>query len=252
MRLKIAVLWTLFLACVPLMSSAEIPGEDEIILRLEFEEGEGQIIRDSGPRELDARITGAGILNIIRGIRGNVTWVDSGVRNNALEFDGETYFAESDDRYNRLTELTVSFWIWQPESGEQALHILGNNARYAPAHPGFNFLKKGSEHGNIVFRVCDGENQQSAETDSLPTEEWAHVAGVFMGGEEISLYINGEKKSSAETTIQNTGFETTTFTIGINRAGQTCLPGMIIDEVKIWDTILEDNEVKELFEFYSN
>lgn len=222
------------------------PSGDKI-LYLELSEGEGIVAEDRSLRENHGRITARSLWNRLTGIEDEIRWVE-GIENYALEFDGKTYYLTAANEYNGLAELTVSFWIWQPDSEEKAKHIVGNVRKNSKDHAGFNFLKIGEEQGSFAFRVCDGRNEQKVKTSSLRAGKWALVTGVFRGSEEMRLYIDGKLESSAETDIENTGFNNTAFRIGINRAGEGCVPGTRIDELRIWQAAMEKDEMRDLHE----
>lgn len=211
----------------------EVPREEAQILHLNFEEGEGQRAADLSGSGNHGRISG------------EVKWVD-GIIDNALEFEGEGYL-ELENQYNDMPELTVSFWIWQPDSEEEGRHIVGNSRGHGLGEAGFKFLKRlGPRAGNMQFRVSDGETGVLANTYDLPLEDWAHVAGVLKGG-SIELFINGDMKASAGG-ASSTGISPSALRIGMNERGnETCLPGMRIDDLRIWDAALDESEIMLIY-----
>lgn len=211
------------------------PRPDSLVLYYPFDEASGEIAFCSAGSGNEGRISG------------RVGRVD-GVTGGALEFSGDDYL-ESDNVFDNLEELTVSFWIYQPASDERGMLVLGNSRDHGLGSAGFKFLKRdGSPAGNLEFRVSDGEAGRIARTNSLPVDEWAHVAGV-LGAGRMELYVNGELQS-ASPGAPGTGASGSPLRIGLNRRGsEGALSGMRIDELKIWEASLEGSEINRLYTF---
>ncbi len=208
----------------------DVPLEEHQILYFAFDEGEGRQVKDLSPAGNHAEITG------------NARWVE-GIIGSALEFDVDSYL-EAENLYNELEELTVSFWIWQPESTrDQFSYMLGNTRRGA----GFRFWKRfGDRARNIDFRIHDGEEETILNRNVLPLEEWVHVAGTFGKG-GAGLYINGEPVMEREVAMsRTTGVSGEAFRVGMS-GGWSSLPGMMIDELRIWNVRLSEEQVKGLY-----
>ncbi len=239
-----------------------VPGAPEELLSLldeaeeaagEFSEyagrvqGERSIFERTWMRAYGETVDDPALMEVRGRISGNFERV-GGISGGAVKFHQGAYL-ETENLYNNMPELTVSFFIWQPAIEEAAMHILGNNRSHAVGSPGFRFLKRRPDRGdgNIQFRVSDGSTQRIVSTDNLPTEEWAHVAGVFKGGEAICLYINGERVSRTGNPLKDTGESDSAFRIGVNETGESSLPGMMIDKVRIKDRALSDSEIRDLY-----
>jgi len=162
----------------------------------------------------------------------------------ALKFDGVDDYVDAKNIYQKLTQVTVEFWMWRPVSTIESGFILGNSFRCSNVQPiiaskeGFRFLKRLAPVGNLQFRVYEAEHDagRTMSIDTCPIEEWAHIAGVFNANIKVmKMYVNGVEEISddaggaAHTGIGNT------FRVGQNPALETCVPGTKFDEVRIWN-----------------
>ncbi|MFQ6036135.1 MAG: LamG-like jellyroll fold domain-containing protein, partial [Sedimentisphaerales bacterium] len=173
----------------------------------------------------------------------------------ALVFDGVDDYMDAENIYEKLSQLTVEFWMWRPESTSDAYrHILGNNQRHSfvkpitPSKEGFRFLKRLSPVGNLQFRVYEAEHNAGnvLSINTVVNEEWVHIAGVFNAGKNImKIYVNGVEEASADVGgAAHTGIGTR-FRIGQNTSGELCVPGTIVDEVRIWNYARTPEQIQE-------
>ncbi len=230
-----AVLLSIFPGRLPGAAVAGVPREENQILYYNFDEREGNQVRDLSSAANHGTIIG------------DVKRVD-GASGKALGFYGENYL-EAENRYNGMTELTVSFWIWQPQKeDDQSSYILGNSMGGAIVRdPGFRFWKRfGGRARNIDFRISDGQEGKILNRDLLPTEEWVHVAGTLKDS-TMRLFINGEMAVSTSG-VEHTGNSRSAFRVGADGQGRmAAVPGMKIDELRLWDVALDDGEVRGLY-----
>lgn len=236
MRVMASILAAGFIGlCISYSSGAAAadsgPDSEKLILHFAFEEGSGETAGDSSPSRNHGKLSGG------------VEWVE-GKTGYALEFDGDNYLS-AENLYDEMSEFTVSFWIWQPASEELGMCILGNSRNHGLGAAGFYFLKRHSEEGNIQFRVSDGEAGRLINNNGLPVGEWAHVAGTLKDG-TMNLYINGTRVGRT-TGVEHTGVAESPFMAGSNENGrETALPGMRIDEIRVWRRALEESEIELL------
>ena len=82
----------------------------------------------------------------------------------------------------------------------------------------------------------------------LPTDEWAHIAGVYRPGEALEVYVNGELQATSKTGIPASQHSKNSQTVLIgNRHGATnCGWDGLIDEARIYTRALSPSDVKEL------
>jgi hypothetical protein len=173
----------------------------------------------------------------------------------ALVFDGVDDYMDAENIYEKLTQVTVEFWTWRTVSTIQDENFILGNSFYisyvqpiTPNKAGFRFLKRLSPAGNIQFRVYEAEHDAGSlvTINTCPTEEWAHIVGVFDAGRNIlKLYINGvEEVSDNAGRAAHTGVGDR-FRIGQSTGVKTCIPGTIVDEVRIWNYVRTPEQIQE-------
>ncbi len=186
----------------------------------------------------------------------------SGVHGTALKFDGFTAFIER--KLNNVKKpvgaITVESWIalaaypwaWSPIADCSQDELTG-------------FFFGINNEGHIGMKIAAGNSWQEIETEtSLPLGKWAHVAAVFIPGEKVTIYINGEESVSGK--IKGNFIPTLygSVTIGRNAQSKTWyerqltttnsffyLDG-ILDEVKIYERAKSGEEIRKEFAFASN
>ncbi|MFB0525786.1 MAG: hypothetical protein ACETVZ_09600, partial [Phycisphaerae bacterium] len=103
----------------------------------------------------------------------------------ALVFDGVDDYVDAENIYEKLSQLTVEFWVWRPESTSEGGYLLSNSGRSSNVQPiiaskaGFRFLKRLAPVGNLQFRVYEAEHDAGTtmSIDTCPNEEWVHIVG---------------------------------------------------------------------------
>jgi hypothetical protein len=205
---------------------------NELLNYWRLDEDSGSIADDTGT-DNPGTITGASVA--------------TGIINNARNFSDSTEYIEATNRYDSLSALSISFWIWRPSTTDIYYHLLGNNYNHAASSDGFRFLKRNASTNNLQFRVGKGGTLPIVSVDSLPIEQWAHVVGTFAGANQLRLYIDGAFVGSANTTITDTGISGEPFRIHRNPAAEHGVPNTKIDEVMIYSRVITDSEIEQLY-----
>jgi len=152
----------------------------------------------------------------------------------ALEFDGASNYVEiPDDESLQLWETyTLEAWIFQTESRSSRItdKITAGTADgpHLDTHPG------------TTLRSCAGNCFSSV--DQYDLEEWTYAAMTFDEG-KVVIYLNGEANGEGETTSPLSG-NALSLKIGADSAGANLFKG-IIDEVRIYNRALDENEIKQ-------
>jgi len=181
----------------------------------------------------------------------------SGKWDNALEFDGVDDYALVPDspELSALNEFTVSGWIY--------LHTLPTTrninatllAKYCwntrDAREFRLFVDKGANQValDVYDEVNDTESKLTGNTE-LTTNTWYHVVGVYDGGNELGrIYINGEldvEDTSFYQTVRDTVQPVEMGLYDYEAGGYDGLNGLI-DDVRIYDRALTENEIKRIY-----
>ncbi len=164
-------------------------------------------------------------------------WTRDGKFGNALNFDADNDYI-SVPAISNLSSFSWSLWF-----KTRAV----NNDRYLGARTTnvTTFLRKGTNcaQNKIEFGVYAGGWQGGCSTSSIVTDTWYHLVAVYNETtHKAQIYINGRLDASATTT----GTVSTSaggLNIGAAWDGASVFDGTI-DEVKIYDFALSENQVK--------
>ena len=202
--------------------------------------GQGDTIKDSSGNGNDGVIEGA-------------KWVD-GKFGSGLMFDGETtrVVIPSSDSLNVPNEVTVEAWIFPKELHEDINAIaqkwgdLSNRRQYQ--------LGVIDADGTARFYIShEGSDHQRPVGEGVSANEWTHVAGTF-DGEVIRVFINGKLSAQLDSPggIHQSDLA---FFIGGYGSDEECVHNRhfngIIDEVRVSDVALTEDDLKRSMEGFS-
>lgn len=220
------------------LSSSSFPMEQGLVGHWEFEEAKGATASDSGPHACNGVITEAKFV--------------AGKTGNAISFAEGNGFVEisSFERVDISSALTVELWIY--------LNAIPRDSGLA------SLIKRGAQSQNKlfwlyirgaggkrpvprwVFEVGDGEKRDSVSHAYMAQRRWLHVVCVFSPG-RLALYVDG-KKSSRATSIDRLSFPARkhgkTLVLGGYLGSGRHTPNALMDEVKIYNRALSDEEIK--------
>jgi len=200
-----------------------------LVLWLKFNEGSGNIAYDSSFYNNHGTIYGA-------------TWTD-GKFGKALSFDGvDDYVDCGNDESLYITDtITVEAWVkpaaeWLKNEEQHVVtdhfNNIGWSLEFWNGVPYFYFIYGANwEEGH--YTVCGPE--------VLQTNRWYHMVGTYdKYAKKLRIYINGELVGE-----KNTDGE------AINTTGEVWINNKkfngIIDEVRIYNRALSENEIKMLY-----
>ena len=145
------------------------------------------------------------------------------------------------------TSITVEAWInlaSLPSSGTEYL-VVGRPATLSNSDPFYSYALRVKNGGNarFNFHLSDGTEGSAfgttADTVSVETGKWYHLAGTF-NGTSAKLYVNGQLKSENITS----GDSISTGAVGFYIGG--FLDGYfngLIDEVRLWNVARTGTEI---------
>lgn len=191
-----------------------------------FDEGYGTTAYDSTGYKNDGTITGA-------------TWVKNGKKGGALSFDGtnDNYIDCGNDISLKPPEVvSMSFWAkpiaYQVSSARQNVGFL--------QYGGYTFWQYSTLYVAEMNKISDTRRHKDLSLSLLPLDTWTNVTIIFDGtGGEIWVYKNG-KLFDSSTELMGDMVYSGNFNIGKMFNG-------LIDEVRIYDRALSENEVKQLY-----
>jgi hypothetical protein len=209
------------------------------------------------------------IIGVNDGILGGNTTFDTGMVAAAFEFDGVGDYIQVLDtgqgNLDGFSQVTINAWInhyslgWtNPNTGGYTSAIASKyNSSQATGVSYYLNL----ENGKLRMAVFQNVNPISMalveSVDVIAINTWSHVAGVWSGGSEIELYING---TQVETTPLHQGptpsimaSNDVPVNIGRIESFSGLYPGPaayfhgLIDEASIFDRALSTDEIQMIF-----
>ena len=174
--------------------------------------------------------------------------------NNALEFDGTNDYVTTNIAGNNL-DITNAFTLecWIKFNQQKEAWFFGN---YEGDDQGASLVYNRNGNSRISFYDGVGFNGQTEET-YIDIGKWYHIALTRDNSDNYSIYINGQERSSFNTS--QTAFTDTAFELSLgdawttdypNRTHEAVLDGLI-GEARVWtvkrtQTEIQDNMNKKL------
>lgn len=220
---------------------------DGLIVYYPFDETTGTTATDDSKNGNDADLTGS------------ATWAtDEGKIGGALKLDGSASSAEDADGadyINGLEEFSVSVWIKSdsaphdrgifhgkdPSGPDDVFGLRYDSASWDFKGGGTNLIKAGIS--------TTGGDQRYESASNTQTTEWQHIVLTWKSGEILSLYIDGVLDEPLFNSEAAQGEISKASKLVIGRGakdnGGTSWTGLI-DELRIYDRVLNANEIDEL------
>jgi hypothetical protein len=166
---------------------------------------------------------------------------------NGYDSNGVSNFIKENLDLSNSDDVSISFW-YKPESigSTQILFELSNN---------YNFFRDGfvvflRNDGVVEFASIGniGGSVWRSETRLVPGN-WYHIVGIFdkkLTSGEVRGYINGTLNGNLAVNNDNAGkFGNYSFYIGA-RNGSSYFANGVIDEIVVWDRVLNYSEISDL------
>ncbi|MFQ6063646.1 MAG: LamG-like jellyroll fold domain-containing protein, partial [Methanosarcinales archaeon] len=216
----------LILLFIPILATAQT-SDNGLVAEWHFDEGKGNIVKDTSGNGNDGTIHGA-------------TWVD-GKYGKALSFDGKNDYVEVPD--------DESLRLWNSYTLEAWINMKGMSSY------GVIVAKRSGSTVNFNYHISDAANDRKMAsyngatsvggTTVLNFNQWYHVAYVYDSG-IIYFYLNGQFDGSASQTSGDAN-EHSVF-IGTDNGGTKYYFNGIIDEIRIYNRALSAEEIKAHYE----
>jgi len=214
-----------------------------LVLYLTFDEGRGNIVYDYSGNKNNGRLYNGSNVCSNPPNSGCPTWVD-GKFGKALSFDGVDDYVIANTI--NVPYLTISVWVkWFRFFEDSAGHAIVSNSNYA-ADGYMLYQATDAPYNRIQAFVYTTSIAVIVSKTLLNTNEWYHVVLTY-DGSFIKLYINGvlDNRVAQSGTIKAT---TNPFLIGSTyTTGEAKFNG-IIDEVRIFNRALSEEEIKFLYQ----
>jgi hypothetical protein len=199
----------------------------DLVAHWSLDEGSGEDIADA---------TGNGYDGIFKG---NPTWVD-GVYSKALEFDGDDHVEVPGAADIKPESITMSTWVWFDDvTGRR--DFISRDDDYA-------FSLGGNPQDGKLWAVITtgGDWLDVGGATQVEVGKWYHVALTYDSKTKmLTLYLNGEKDGEGNAAGGMEHRRGGPLTIGTFQ--NRYLKGKL-DDIKIWDEALSEEEVKASME----
>jgi ferric-dicitrate binding protein FerR (iron transport regulator) len=197
-------------------------------------EGTGLVVNDSSGNNRHARGE-------------NISW-RSGYQGSAIEFRRSAAAVHTDE-ITLPKEFTISLWVWLDSDGQGRQYLVGN----VPNDENFDGFRlyinrwKGSDRELIVMTGASGELRFARSLkNAVDFEGWHHVVlSVVAPENRCVLYSNGVELTEVTTFLRDTRL-TGPLIIGQQNATNKRELFGSIDDVRIYNRILSDQEIKAL------
>ncbi len=147
-------------------------------------------------------------------------------------------------------EMTLAAWVLlrdgNPNNGRVIAKAGGGGQRCWSLN---TELLSGGVANPATFQIARDANTNLSvlDTQSLPTDEWVHMAGVFRPDEAIEIYVNGELRISNTTSIPAQQHNNSLAVLIGNRAGaNNCGWYGSIDEVRVYNEALSQAQISSI------
>ena len=145
--------------------------------------------------------------------------------------------------------LTISFWVYLDESKirkDQDAYIISSGGQSKKSR-GFAFLYF---HGNYTACLSTADKQWKMTITDLPQKEWINIAFLWQKNEQLTYYLNGEKKDFVEgtpTSRPTVKFTILTISRPNNAVNVEFMYPLRMSSLALWDKWLNDEQVKACF-----
>ena len=219
----------LAIALTFLTMSVTLAAEEGLIGHWSFNDGAGDIARDSSGNKNDGDL-----------IRGPV-WEKDGKYGSALRFAAaqrqKVEVPHSDSFKEITTEVTISAWVY----------VTGFPAWLAILAKGDIAYSMFISPAGAIRMHYDGNNVGGNSVDTagglVKTDEWTYLLGTY-DGEKIQIYVNGVAELDRDANTAPIPIITNTLTIGGTAESRDWMEGLI-DEVRLYNRALTEDEVQE-------
>jgi hypothetical protein len=203
--------------------------DDGLVGYWSFNEASGNIVLDDSGNGNDGTIFDA-------------QWV-TGVSGSALSFDGLDDYIDYTDPILNTPPYSICVWV-KPDSINYG-YIIDNGGGY---NYGYGFYILINETGYWWFGGKRQDTYHGSVRYQTPSTDWTFVCGTWDGEDvnNLKLYINGQLVSGNIYTYPDPGAEPFNLKIGTSIFNMNNFGGDI-DEVRIYNRILNDAEIEELY-----
>jgi hypothetical protein len=224
---------------VPFAMGAKLR-DDTVVLYLPFDEGQGEEVKDLSKSDKTGVLGGNKLPEWVPGKFGM-----------ALEFDGETNFVRVEETpdFSFASDpgtITLAAWVKIIKTGtdnatqnRQPVIMKGNSGAWEYAL----YIYDGGTAGMSVWNNGGTGVAEPSGGTFIEDGSWHAVAGTFDADDGVKVYVDGEIVAEGAPNGNVPGNGTRNVFIGHREDGQYL--NAVIDDVRIWNRVLEQEEIVE-------
>ena len=222
------LIFFVFLSCLSIPDFASASLLTNLVGTWQFEEGSGTTINDLSGNSNNGSISGA-------------TWV-SGKTGGGLYFDGNSNYGTFSltGFGSDFSEGTISMWVnanWNNSTSETFIHI------YVDAQNYISISK--SNFNNLLWRYSANNTLEQGSKSMTDPNGWHMLSMTFSkSGEVVKYYFDGASGASDST---NLGVWTGTPSVRYLARSTSDYGEATIDDVRIYNRVLNSSEIAELY-----
>ncbi len=224
-----------------LENMANGPALQSPILNLKFDEGYGDTAYDSSVFKNNGTLNSGG-----SGANDSNTkmWNKNGKIGGAMEFDGNDSVSVTTDASLELPGSgTVAAWFKKSLSSGSDNAYLAGNCNWSTDRNGYCLVFYGN---TLTGELASASNSQRLSTAKVYNDNQWHFGVFTWDGNELSLYVDGRHAvSSISQTL--TPVYVNDLMVGKNSATDGYYFGGLIDDVRVYNYALSDDEIKTLY-----
>ena len=198
--------------------------EEALIAFWRFDEGKGEIAKDSSGNANHGTIRGA-------------DWVE-GISGKALRFDGKDDYVDCGENITRrIKDHSYTVEAWVKRTPAPGLHYIMS---FINMRMSLSMFWHGTPGWNTGYQVT--------ASDTPPANQWCQVVGVLdHDAKSMQLYINGVPQAVRWAAESGTPQISGTTYIGTMRTAKGRFFAGAIDEVRVYDRGLKKEEIQERY-----
>ncbi len=216
--------------------------DDTVVLYMPFDEGKGTEVKDLSKSGKIGKLGSKG--------KDLPKWVD-GKFGKALEFDGQTNYVEVQDTadFSFASDpgtITLAAWVKVLKTGtdahnqnRQPIIMKGNSGEWEYAL----YIYDGGNPGMSVWNNGGSGVSEPSGPPSIMDDQWHAVVGTFESKAGVKVYVDGKLTTQAAPNANVPGNGKRNVFIAHREDGQFL--AAIIDDVRIWNRVLEPKEIVE-------
>ncbi len=208
---------------------------DGLIGYWSFNEESGTILHDNSGNGYDGTIDGA-------------TWT-TGILGGALSFDGINDYIQFSSPVLNIPSYSVCAWVKASSlPGPSTAHIIGNGGVTQNSY-GFYLMIEYANNWQFGATIEGGNQLQWADSPAS-TGDWYFLVGTWDGSPEsnhLKLYVNGAPIGTYVIVQPWSTGSANNLRMGAPTDQLNYLYNGILDEVRIYNRVLTEDEIQELF-----